>query len=211
MKTYHFIALISMILIGGLVLCGFGCQRPAPSVNNEASTSVTTVTSTPVPTPTSTATTTPVPTATPETAGTGHTNQAYGYNFVYPNGWHLSQSNTDEATAVVNFTEGSGRELAGSEAKIEIIVIPNAAGQTLNNFVEAQLDYENTTINRRELELVGGEKAYWVQMEGDLGTVQTYYVEHGANFFLITLYAPTLSSQNQQAYDALVSSFQFVR
>lgn len=209
MKKHYLIIGASVVLAAGLALSGFGCQQPAPSVNNETSTSVTTVTSTP--TPTSTPTTTPAPTATPEFAGTGYTNQTYGYNFLYGPAWHLSQSNTDEATAVVNFTEGSGRELAGSEAKIEILVVPNTSGQTLNNFVEAQLDYENTTINRRELELVGGEKAYWVQMDGGLGTVQTYYVEHGANFFLITLYAPTLAAQNQQDYDSLVSSFQFVR
>ncbi len=207
MKKDFLIVGVSVVLAAGLALSGFGCQQPAPSVNNEIETSVTTVTSTPVPTPTAT----PVPTATPEFAGTGYTNQTYGYNFLYGPTWHLSQSNMDEATAVVNFTEGSGRELAGSEAKIEILVVPNTGGQALNNFVEAQLDYENTTINRRELELVGGEKAYWVQMDGGLGTVQTYYVEHGANFFLITLYAPTLSSQNQQDYDALVSSFEFVR
>lgn len=213
MKKQFLIVSVSVVLAAGLALSGFGCQVPTPSVNNEIGISVTTVTSTPIPTPTANATptATPVVTATPEFAGTGYTNQTYGYNFLYSPAWHLSQSNTDEATAVVNFTEGSGRELAGSEAKIEIIVIPNTGGQTLNNFVEAQLDYANTTINRRELELVGGEKAYWVQMDGSLGTVQTYYVEHGANFFLITLYAPTLSSQNQQDYDALVSSFQFVR
>ncbi len=207
MKKHYLIIGVSAIVAAGLALSGFGCQQPAPSVNNENTVSVTTVTSTPIPTPTATS----VPTATSEFAGTGYTNQTYGYNFLYGPTWHLSQSNTDEATAVVNFTEGSGRELAGSEAKIEILVVPNTSGQTLNNFVEAQLDYANTTINRRELELVGGEKAYWVQMDGGLGTVQTYYVEHGANFFLITLYAPTLASQNQQDYDSLVSSFQFVR
>lgn len=204
-----------MILVTGLALAGFGCQPPTPPVNNEISVSVTAVTPTPTstvtPAATPTVTATPTPTATPDVSGTGYTNQTYGYNFVYEPGWHLSQYNSAESTSIVNFTEGDGRELAGNEGKIEITVIPNNGGQSLADFVDSQLDYGSTVINRRELELVGGEKAYWVQVDGDFGITQTYYVEHGANFFLISLYSPSLSLAHQQAYDALIGSFEFVR
>lgn len=215
MKKQFLIISASVVLAAGLALSGFGCQQPAPSVNNEIGTSVTTVTSTPIPTPTATATpavtATPVPTGTPEISGTGYTNQTYGYNFVYGTGWHLSQYNTPESISVVNFTEGDGSELAGSEAKIEVSVVPNTGKQTLETFIESQLNYDTTGINRREMELVGNEKAFWVEAQTELGTTQTYYLEHGANFFLISLYVLSPSAASQQAYDLVVSSFTFVR
>lgn len=140
---------------------------------------------------------TPTPTPDPTADWKTYTDPTYGYSFDYPASWHLSPAKSGgQLTALYSYDptsvppEEAGMPLPRDRLKVEIVVLDNPEGFSLEDWIQADRERgAPVSVSDRSTVAVDGTDGIRETVQsGTSGSILQHFFLKGTNVYVIVKY-----------------------